>query len=190
MATTFCKTFPLRPHPRTPNPSIRRLDVSVERDGKGALHLTYVLEGTNLRVPEPGLQVRGDRLWEHTCFEAFLAIPGEPGYHEFNFAPSRAWSAKALRGYRDPEDSHLDLEPGLEVARTDDQVVLKVTLELDTLTSRHRWATLRLALAAMVEDEGGALSYWSLRHPPGRPDFHHPDSFVLEVPGSGQTGVP
>lgn len=190
MATTFCKTFPLLSHPRTPNPSVRRVEVGVERDEQGLLRLTYRLEGTKLRVPKPGLQRRGDRLWEHTCFEAFLAIPGEPGYHEFNFAPSRAWSAKALRGYRDPDDGHPALEPRFEVARTDEQIVLEVALDLEGISSRHRGSPLRMALAAMIEDAAGGLSYWALHHPPGRPDFHHADSFVLEVPGSGQTGVP
>ena len=33
---------------------------------------------------------------------------------------------------------------------------------------------LQLALAAVVEDEDGRLSYWALRHAPGKPDFHHP----------------
>ena len=40
-------------------------------------------------------------------------------------------------------------------------------------------ARLRLALSPVIED--GALSYWALRHPPGRPDFHHQDAFTLEI---------
>jgi hypothetical protein len=40
---------------------------------------------------------------------------------------------------------------------------------------------LQLALSAVVEDEQGLLSYWALKHPPGRPDFHHPDAFALEL---------
>ena len=39
---------------------------------------------------------------------------------------------------------------------------------------------LKLALTAVVEDGSGRLSYWALRHAPGKPDFHHPDGFVLE----------
>ena len=38
-----------------------------------------------------------------------------------------------------------------------------------------------IALAAVIEDENGRLSYWGLRHPPGKPDFHHPNGFALEV---------
>jgi hypothetical protein len=31
----------------------------------------------------------------------------------------------------------------------------------------------------VVEDEAGAFAYWALKHPPGKPDFHHPDAFAL-----------
>ena len=40
---------------------------------------------------------------------------------------------------------------------------------------------LRLGLCAVIEEESGVLSYWALKHRPGRPDFHHPDGFVLEI---------
>jgi hypothetical protein len=37
---------------------------------------------------------------------------------------------------------------------------------------------LRLALAAVVEDQRGALTYWALHHPAAAPDFHAPESVV------------
>jgi len=40
---------------------------------------------------------------------------------------------------------------------------------------------LKLALSAVVEDDSGRLAYWALKHAPGKPDFHHPDGFVLEL---------
>ena len=40
---------------------------------------------------------------------------------------------------------------------------------------------LRLALAAVVEEDDGRLSYWALQHAPGNPDFHHPEGFALEL---------
>jgi hypothetical protein len=39
----------------------------------------------------------------------------------------------------------------------------------------------RLGLSAIIEEASGQRSYWALAHPPGKPDFHHPDSFALEV---------
>ena len=40
----------------------------------------------------------------------------------------------------------------------------------------------RIALSAVIEEVDGTKSYWALRHPPGAPDFHHPDCFALELP--------
>ena len=33
----------------------------------------------------------------------------------------------------------------------------------------------------VIEEVSGRKSYWALKHAPGRPDFHHPDAFALEV---------
>ena len=33
-----------------------------------------------------------------------------------------------------------------------------------------------------IEETDGTLSYWALAHPSPKPDFHHPDGFVLELP--------
>lgn len=39
-----------------------------------------------------------------------------------------------------------------------------------------------IAISAVIEEADGAKSYWALVHPSDKPDFHHPDSFVLELP--------
>ena len=39
----------------------------------------------------------------------------------------------------------------------------------------------QLALTAVIEETSGVKSYWALRHPPGKPDFHHADGFVVEL---------
>jgi hypothetical protein len=52
---------------------------------------------------------------------------------------------------------------------------------LDRLPRIQPHAALRVALSAVIEEEGGMLSYWALKHPPGKPDFHHPDAFALEL---------
>jgi hypothetical protein len=38
-------------------------------------------------------------------------------------------------------------------------------------------------LSAVVEEENGTLSYWALKHPRDKPDFHCPDGFVFELAG-------
>jgi hypothetical protein len=57
-------------------------------------------------------------------------------------------------------------------------------LELDAQIDRGllpQGRRLRLVLSAVLEDTDGVLSYWALQHPPGRPDFHHPDAFAVQL---------
>jgi len=65
--------------------------------------------------------------------------------------------------------------------RTAATVTLDATVFWHDLMPHAAPLRLLIAMAAVVEDEGGRLSYWALRHPPGKPDFHHPDSFALEL---------
>jgi len=44
-----------------------------------------------------------------------------------------------------------------------------------------RDASWHLALSAVIEEAKGNKSYWALVHPPGKPDFHHRDSFAYEL---------
>jgi hypothetical protein len=39
----------------------------------------------------------------------------------------------------------------------------------------------RAAVSAVIEQHDGAISYWALAHPAGKPDFHHRDGFVLKL---------
>ncbi|WP_423604253.1 DOMON-like domain-containing protein [Sphingomonas sp. MS122] len=38
------------------------------------------------------------------------------------------------------------------------------------------------AISAVIEESDGTKSYWALDHAHGKPDFHHPDCFALELP--------
>ena len=40
----------------------------------------------------------------------------------------------------------------------------------------------RIAASAVLENKSGHKSYWALAHPTDKPDFHHPDGFVLDLP--------
>jgi hypothetical protein len=60
---------------------------------------------------------------------------------------------------------------------------LDAVIRLDRLEVSYVHAPLSLALSAVIEDSAGTLSYWALRHPAGKPDFHHPQAFALELQG-------
>jgi hypothetical protein len=96
-------------HPGTPREPVAGIAVEVRLATPTTLVCNYSLHGDVGRVRVTG--VRGgsaDGLWEHTCFEAFIAVPGVPGYYEFNFSPALAWAAYRFSDYRDgmaPADS-------------------------------------------------------------------------------------
>jgi hypothetical protein len=164
--------------------AVRTLDVSLYAFDAERIVLRYVLEGDleYLIIPSEGAARRAHELWLHTCFEAFLGAVGLPGYHEFNFAPSRAWAMYRFSAPRQGMAVVTDARaPHLAMQRTAAGITLEATIFWRDLIPQIPPPRLRIAMAAVVEDEGGRLSYWALRHPPGRPDFHHPDSFTLEL---------
>jgi hypothetical protein len=178
------QVFTLTSHPSTPTDTVRRLDAEVDRRPDGLLFVTFRLVGQldRLRIPAAGVPRLGARLWAHTCFEAFVAVADAAAYHEFNFAPSGEWTVYAFSRYREGGPVHDPaLAPGIVVRRTENQLELVAQAPLSHLSPRHRDAVLRLGLAAVVEAQDGTHSYWALRHPPGRPDFHHPDAFAVTL---------
>jgi hypothetical protein len=162
----------------------RGINVRVSRRQSDTLVLQYVLmaEMPGIRVPFAPSPGRADGLWKHTCFEAFIAIAGTPGYCELNFSPSQQWALYRFSGYRErmsPTD--VTVPPELNVRCFDDRLELDAVVRLPELIALEAGRTLKLALTAVVEDDSGTLSYWALKHAPGKPDFHHPDGFVLEL---------
>lgn len=174
----------LNPHPGTRSDAVRAIEARVAKLPGGMLALSYVIEGylDRLRIPAPRPPAPGERLWQHTCCEVFIARKDVSAYHEFNFAPSGAWAAYAFARYRDGApllDAALD--PRIAVRRSREKLELDAFIPLALLSPDHAAAGLRLALAAVIEDAIGGLSYWALRHAPGAPDFHHPDAYALEL---------
>lgn len=173
-------------HPDTPGEWVWSIGAEVELTPGAALLCHYELHGDvgRLRVPAARAGRRADELWQHTCFEVFAAPPGG-GYYEFNFAPSLEWAAYRFSGYREHmTPAALARAPGIKARRTPDRLELTVHLYLEGLAGLARAGQLRLGLSAVIEDDGGRLSYWALHHAPGNPDFHDPDAFALELPAS------
>jgi len=147
----------------------------------------YSLRGdtAQLRLPQARAGRRADGLWRHTCFEAFVSAPGSAGYYEFNFSPALDWAAYRFDDYRTGMSAAtLERAPGLQVRRSSDALELTATVHLQGLALLCDAPALRLALAAVIEENDARLGYWALRHPPGNPDFHHPEGFTLELPSA------
>ncbi|QAY79353.1 DOMON-like domain-containing protein [Sphingosinicella sp. BN140058] len=179
------------------------------RRGARRLALRYVANG-NLRALEAPFHVthkdRADELWRHTCFEAFVRIGDSVDYFEFNFAPDGQWNAYHFEDYRTGMTREAAVDPpgigsyirdvplapqhkaGLEAAGVDPfdrfdtpffMLTATADLERTRLPIDQPW---HVGLSAIIEERNGTRSYWALRHPPGEPDFHHPDCFQLELP--------
>jgi len=171
-------------HPDMPGDAVWSIAAEVQLDSGPMLACRYSLIGDMVHVRVPGARAgrRAADLWKHTCFEAFIAADDSPGYFEFNFSPSLEWAAYRFTDYRTGMSApHLAQAPGLQVRRTGSQLELTAKVYLAGLAPLASAPVLRLALAAVIEEDNGRLSYWALQHPPGNPDFHHPDGFALEL---------
>ena len=131
---------------------------------------------------EPGAGRRADELWRHTCFEAFIAVPGTRAYYEFNFSPGLDWAAYRFEAYREGMTAPALQSPAVTVRRDAHGLELAASVALESLALPAAAARLRLALAAVIETADGRVDYWALAHPAGKPDFHHPQGFTLELP--------
>lgn len=172
----------LKLHPESSSRAVTQIEVDVARSA-GVLKLEYRVRGViaDLQLPPPVESDRRDGLWQSTCFEAFLGVHGS--YHEFNFAPSTAWAAYGFSGYR-MGMCDLEIEPPMITTRVDDaNLAMSISLNLDGLADLWANAAWQLGLSAVVEQADGEKSYWALAHPPGKPDFHHPDCFASELAG-------
>lgn len=171
-------------HPETGTEAVHAIEARVQLLRAKSLAINYALRGdlSRLRIPSFESQRRSDDLWQHTCFEAFLGSQNTSAYYEFNFSPSGEWAAFFFHAYRNPRPPiSEDLCPSLAVSRAEGTLVLDATIPLDHLIGLDMHEALRLGLSSVVEDDEGMLSYWALKHPPGKPDFHHPDTFILEI---------
>ncbi len=180
----------LRCHPSARPETVRAIEALVRRTPSAELRISFRLDGDipRIRVPSPTVPRFATELWRHTCFEAFIAVDGQGAYHEFNFAPSGEWAVYRLRGYRDGVPvADETMRPAIAVRSTDDRLELDALVRLDRLSSVHGRAALRIGLSAVIEASDG-FSYWALRHPAGRPDFHDAGGFALLVGPPGSEG--
>ena len=132
----------------------------------GALAVSFILDADlrRLRIPPRRPARFADGLWRHTCFEVFISRKGSRAYREYNFSPSGEWAAYAFSSYRKRADASV-ARPGWNG-------------RVATIQAR---GPVKIGVSAVIEEKSGAFSYWALRHPPGKPDFHHRRGFAMEL---------
>lgn len=174
----------LKLHPNSPPSPVQAIDAQAVRLADGKLSLVFTVSGEigRLRLPPAEPPLRADGLWRHTCFEAFVRPPRGEGYVEFNLAPSGRWAAYRFDGYRSGMTAVDVAPPIIETHQAGAHFGLVAGIELGRLPEFAPRETWCVGLSAVIEAEDGSLSHWALAHPAGKPDFHHPDCFVLELP--------
>jgi len=168
----------LVPHPTTAAVWVESLVVRLTRQA-AVLRVEFRLQGdlTRLRLPS-GPNGRRDGLWRHTCGEVFIGSAAAPAYREWNLAPCGAWQAYDFTAYRAGMRRAEAHPPVILLDQGPSSLTLTAHLPLADLQDD---SALRLGVIAVLEDSGGARSYWALKHAAERPDFHHPASFAMTL---------
>ena len=172
----------LIPHPAAPpsDPQFA-LWATVDHAGAfGAMATTNIWFGIGAPagrfVIPAGEEGRADELWQTTCFEAFLRLPGERAYREWNFAPSGQWAAYDFTDYREGVTSPEIPRP--PYIRMEDNLTWWTLGATIAVESGAEW---QLGLSAVLEETDGTKSYWALAHGTEKPDFHDPVCFAARL---------
>ncbi len=170
-------------HPDSPEPAVRAVTAGALALPDGGLALVWRLTGdlAALRIPEAATALPPERLWAHTCFEAFVGTPGEAAYREFNFSPNGQWMRFDFSGYRQRVESPVLPAPQIFPRRTGDTLELAVLLGVEQLPPGELCVGLTAVVEAVDGPDSARHSYWSLRHPAGKPDFHHREGLALAL---------
>ena len=178
------QTHRLTAHPAYPPGSIRSVEARIGIAAHGWLQLRWRVEGSaRLVVPPFAGRQRANRLWATTCFELFCRSAGGTAYIELNLSPSERWAAYDFTASREGmEDRSMSHQPVISPRRGRDVLLLDASVRLGDLPP----APWDLGISAVLEEEGGALSYWALAHLSERPDFHDPACFTVRLEPPGQ----
>ncbi|WP_228243911.1 DOMON-like domain-containing protein [Porphyrobacter sp. GA68] len=167
----------LTPHPAHPPLLVGRVAVMLDARDPHWLRLRWRIEGAQrLCVPRLTGRRRADELWRTTCFELFVQPEGGSSYQEWNFSPSQSWASYDFVGCRSgmtapdvPRPPVITWRGGASGLRLMDVAIARAGLP------PLPW---RYGLTAVLEEEGGRVSFWAAVHRAEKPDFHDPACFT------------
>lgn len=176
------QTFELIPYPATRLPDII-ITGEITRSANNFI-LRYEVNGETDRILLPARSsspARTDDLWKATCFELFVALPGEPQYWEFNMSPSGDWNVYKMDAYRRLGFREETAFTQLPFAFTSGHSSLSLDLSVDLASILPPGQVLQVGITAVIQTTKGEDSYWALAHPGPQADFHLRDSFTLTL---------
>jgi hypothetical protein len=175
----------LKPFPSDRSVPPIELSANVHRD-RDILSIEYQLRGdlNTLIIPaQTATPTRKSFLWENTCFEFFVGVPGSSDYWEFNLSPTGDWNIFHLDSYRQglrEELAFTSLE--FDVSMTQNLLLLKLVVNLESIIPAQR--DLEISVTTVIESQLGEISYWAINHSGEIADFHLRDSFTIEISAS------
>jgi hypothetical protein len=174
------KDWSLEAHSAHAPVRVEAVTARVLRADDNWLRLRWRIDGAQeVIVPAFAGKGRADELWRTTCFELFLMPDGGEAYCEFNLSPSERWAAYDFSGYRKGmAERPADREPQGTMRLGSSFAILDAAIPLTALPLSE----CRMNLAAVIEERGGAKSYWAIAHPVEKPDFHQPACFIATLP--------
>ncbi len=172
------QTYELTAHAAFPPASVQSVTAKADVAGHW-LRLRWRVEGARqVVIPPFAGRKRVDGLWRTTCFELFARPADGSAYCELNFSPSEAWAAYDFSAPREEmRERELSHDPVITPRQGRDLLIFDVALPLSDLPP----LPLAFGLTAVIEEEGGLLSYWALAHGSDKPDFHDPSCFAATL---------
>lgn len=173
------QTMQLSAHPAFMPGTVRKVTAWCGVVGSWLQARWVVSPSSSLVLPAGTGPRRADELWTTTCFEIFAKPQGGEAYAEFNFAPSQSWAAYDFSAWRQGmADRPVSHHPVITHSKEGEDLVLEVALPLADLP--HLPAD--LAMTCVIEEQGGAKSYWAAAHASAeKPDFHDPSCFAIAL---------
>jgi hypothetical protein len=175
------RNFSLLPFPGT-RPVPFKISGTFFRRGN-TFGLDYYLLGQLTDIDIPPSADRPSRrigLWEHTCFEFFLGPKDSNRYWEFNLSPSGDWNVFRFENYRQGlfEENAFSSLP-FKVLVQPDSLCLVLEFDLDIIVPAAQ--NLKMAVSTVIETKQGGITLWALTHPAPEADFHHKNSFIINL---------
>lgn len=170
------QTQELTAHPAHPPQGIESVEARIIGLDSEWLRLRWRIEGAQaLVIPAFAGRGRAEELWRTTCFELFARPEGGEAYVEFNLSPSDRWNAFDFSSYREGmRDRPLSPEPVCTMRQGSSFAIFDGAIPRTAIPI----GSSAINLAAVLEEEGGTISYWALAHPADKPDFHDPACFT------------
>ena len=161
------------------------VEVEIKRSADSlALHYFVTGDIKKLVLPELSNPTRADELWKHSCFEAFIMPEQGGGYTEFNLSTSGQWAAYHFKAHRSGMTNIAEAkDPGVGTRGIGDRYELRAAFDISHIPNLGgNW---KVGLSVILEATDGVRSYWAIRHPENKLDFHHLDCFAMQLPSAG-----